>query len=183
MKKNFASILITNFNKGRFLERTLKSCLNQRFKEKEILLYDDASTDNSLKILKKFNKKIKIIKNKDKKFNTGPLNQINGIVELFLKSKGEIIFLLDGDDFFKENKLKYITQIFKKNKKLNFLQDTPYLYKEKQLRYVRKKKHFFSIWPSFHPTSSIVVRRNYFKNFLKFLEKEKFPNLEIDARL
>ena len=58
-----------------------------KIQRKEILLYDDASTDNSLKILKKLNKKIKIIKNKDKKFNTGPLNQINGIVELFLKSK------------------------------------------------------------------------------------------------
>ena len=38
MKKNFASILITNFNKGNFLKKTIKSCLRQKFKNKEILL-------------------------------------------------------------------------------------------------------------------------------------------------
>ena len=33
------------------------------------------------------------------------------------------------------------------------------------------------------PTSCITVRRNFFLNFLTFLEKNKYPNLEIDTRL
>jgi len=78
MKKKLASILITNFNKDKYLNSAVRSCLAQNYKKKEILIFDDKSTDNSLKILKKY-KKIKVFINKKKKFATGPLNQINGI--------------------------------------------------------------------------------------------------------
>ena len=65
MKKIYASILITNYNKQKFLNKTLRSCVNQTCKNKEILLYDDCSTDNSINIIKKF-KNIKLISNKKK---------------------------------------------------------------------------------------------------------------------
>ena len=65
MKKQLASILITNFNKDKYLNDTIQSCLAQNYKNKEILIFDDKSTDNSLKILKKY-KKIKVLKNKKK---------------------------------------------------------------------------------------------------------------------
>ena len=182
MKKNFVSILITNYNKSHYLEKTISSCLSQNFDNKEILIFDDCSTDDSLKILNKF-KKIKVIRNKKKKFKSGPLNQIYGLNELFKISKGNIIFLLDSDDMFRKNKLFEISKIFKKNKKINFIQDTPLinLFKKKML--LKKKKYFFSIWPSFFPTSCITFKRSFFQNFLKVLRKNEFPNLEIDARL
>ena len=182
MKKNFVSILITNYNKGKYLKKTINSCLIQDYKDKEILVFDDCSTDNSLKILKKF-KNITVVKNRKKKFKSAPLNQIHGLCQLFKISKGNIIFLLDSDDEFKKNKIIEINKIFKRNKKINFIQDTPFeaLYKKKRL--LKKKRHFFSIWPSFYPTSCIAFKRKFFVNFLKVLEKNKFSNLEIDARL
>ncbi len=67
MKKNFISILITSYNKGNFLEKTIKSCLSQKFKNKEIIVFEDGSTDDSKKILGRFKKKIIIINNKKKK--------------------------------------------------------------------------------------------------------------------
>ena len=182
MRKNNISILITNFNKSYFLKKTISSCLSQNFKNKEILVFDDCSTDNSIKILEKF-KKIKLIKNKSKKYKSSPLNQINGIIELFKKSKGKLIFLLDGDDQFKKNKIQIIFNEFEKNKKLNFLQDKPYLSEKKKYMLLKKKSHLFSIWPSFYPTSCMVLKRSFFEKFLKYIEKSKFPNLEIDARL
>ena len=101
MKKDLVSILITNYNKANFLKKSIKSCLRQTYINKEIILFDDLSSDKSHKILKKLkNKKIKIIYNKQKKFNSGPLNQLHGIKILFKKSKGKIIFLLDSDDIF-----------------------------------------------------------------------------------
>ena len=114
---------------------------------------------------------------------SAPLNQISGIIRLFKKSRGDIIFLLDGDDRFKKNKLKFISNIFDKNEKLNFIQDKPYLTKNKQLMYLKNKNYVFSIWPSFYPTSCISLKRKYFLNFLKFINQNEFPNLEIDARL
>ena len=182
MKKNFVSILITNYNKSHYLKKTISSCLSQNFDNKEILVFDDCSTDDSLKILNKF-KKIKIIRNKKKKFKSGPLNQIYGLNELFKISKGNIIFLLDSDDMFRKNKLFEISKIFKKNKKINFIQDTPLISLFKKRMLLKKKKYFFSIWPSFFPTSCITFKRSFFQNFLKVLRKNEFPNLEIDARL
>ena len=182
MKNELASILITNFNKDKYLNDTIQSCLAQNYKKKEILIFDDKSTDNSLKILKKY-KKIKVLKNEKKKFVSGPLNQINGIKELFKKSKGEVIFLLDSDDFFKKNKIKNIMNLYSKDKNLNFVQDIPYSVKDKRMIKLKYKNHFFSIWPSFYPTSTISVRKEFFLKFLNYLEPKKFPNLEIDARL
>ena len=72
MKKNLVSILITNFNKSKYLQKAINSCLIQDFKDKEVLVFDDCSTDNSLKILKKF-KNIKVVKNRIKKFKSLPL--------------------------------------------------------------------------------------------------------------
>ena len=56
MRKNFISILITNYNKEKFLKKSLKSISNQTFKNYEVILYDDCSSDNSLKIIRKFKK-------------------------------------------------------------------------------------------------------------------------------
>ena len=134
MKKNFVSILITNFNKSKYLQKSINSCLIQDFKDKEVLVFDDCSTDNSLKVLKKF-KNIKVVKNRIKKFKSAPLNQIHGLCQLFKISKGNIIFLLDSDDEFKKNKIIEINKIFKRNNKINFVQDTP-------LETLHKKKKY-----------------------------------------
>ena len=96
MKRIYASVLITNFNKEKFLIRTLNSCKNQNFKGKEVIIFDDCSTDNSLSVIKKF-KNFKLIKNKKKMFKSGPLNQIYAISRMIKASKGEIIFFCNNN--------------------------------------------------------------------------------------
>ena len=182
MNEVLASIIITSFNKGKFIKKTIKSALNQNYRKKEIIVFDDKSTDNSINIIKNF-KKIKIITNKNKKKKSGPLNQINATLTSFKKSKGKYIFFLDGDDQFKKNKLKTFMKIFENNKKINFLHDKPYLFNEKRKLDLKKKLHFFSIWPSVYPTSCIAIKKSYLIDFLKVLNKNNYPNLEIDARL
>ena len=182
MKKVFASVLITNFNKEKFLKKTLNSCKNQSFKDKEVIIFDDCSTDNSLSVIKKF-KNFKLIKNKKKMFKSAPLNQIYAIDQLVKVSRGEIIFLLDSDDEYKKSKILNICKLFKKNKKLKFIQDTPIDSSTKKKLFLKKRKSIGTVWPRFFPTSTIAVRKNYFKNFLKLILPKKFPNLEIDARI
>ena len=52
------SIIVTNYNYGRFIPRCLRSCLSQNFENKdyEILVIDDNSSDNSIKNLEQFKK-------------------------------------------------------------------------------------------------------------------------------
>ena len=99
------SIIITNYNKEKFILKTLNSCKNQTDKNFEIIIIDDASTDKSLEIIKKFvskNKKIKIklFLNKVKKYKNSNLSQLNSINKALKYCNGEYISLLDGDDFF-----------------------------------------------------------------------------------
>ena len=63
------SILIINYNNSKLLIRAINSCLNQTYKNIEILIFDDKSVDNSMKIINKYKKykKIKIFFNKKKK--------------------------------------------------------------------------------------------------------------------
>ena len=88
MKKNLISILITNHNKNKYLQKNLKNCFKQNYNNFEVIVYDDRSTDNSIKTLRKF-KKVKLIKN-DKNFLYPPLNQLKGLMYAFKKSKENI---------------------------------------------------------------------------------------------
>ncbi len=60
-----SSILITSYNKGKYLEQCILSCLNQNsINESEILVLDNYSNDNSDQILNKFKDRIKLFKKK-----------------------------------------------------------------------------------------------------------------------
>ena len=62
------SVIVTNYNYGKLIRRCIRSLLNQNlsYKNYEIIIIDDARTDNSLQALKSFSsyENIKIIKNK-----------------------------------------------------------------------------------------------------------------------
>ena len=59
------SILISSYNKGKYIEKCINSCIDQNSMNFEIILFDNCSTDNTSKILKKFKNKIKIFKKKE----------------------------------------------------------------------------------------------------------------------
>ena len=62
------SVIIANYNNATFLEDCINSVIKQSYKNLEIIVVDDNSTDDSLKVLKKYKKKITLIKNKKKTF-------------------------------------------------------------------------------------------------------------------
>lgn len=96
------SVVITAYNVGEYLEKSIKSAIQDGVKEITVVV--DQPTDNSLEIAQKVQGKhpdlVKIIKNAK---NVGPgLSRRYGIEA----SSGEYILLLDGDDYLDENYVK-----------------------------------------------------------------------------
>jgi glycosyltransferase involved in cell wall biosynthesis len=183
-----ASIIITNYNKSNFLITAVKSCLEQNYKKKEIIFFDDNSTDNSLKKIKEFKKKnrlnIKIISNLKKKKNAATFNHIDAVKISLNQARGKYIFLLDSDDFFQKNKIFEVVQTFEKNKKTKFILDQPiYKYKKKEIKKKYTNKILKNKWPKFPPTSCMSFEKKIFIKVMKKIGLKKYPNLAIDFRL
>ena len=177
------SILISSFNKEKYIKECISSAINQDYKNLEIIIIDNNSSDNSLEIINKFSDKI-IIKTKNRISDFGPYNQIDLINEAFKISRGDVICLLDGDDFFLPNKVSKISQHFLKNKNIKIIFDIPHVFfKNKILPLKLKRKLFNNNWPSTIPTSGISFRKDFFELCLKSNLLSKYPTLEIDFRL
>jgi len=96
------SVIIPAYNAEKYLSESIESVLNQTFKNFELIIVNDASTDNTKKIAEKIankNNKVILINHHKNKFRSGALN--TGIK----KSRGEYICFLDADDKFFEDKL------------------------------------------------------------------------------
>ena len=108
-----ASIIITNFNYGKYISRCLRSCFNQTLDKKnfEVILVDDKSTDNSIKICENFKseKNFKLIIN-DK--NLGVAGSANKGI---LKCRGRYFVRVDSDDFVSNKFLDYLSTYLQSN--------------------------------------------------------------------
>ncbi len=182
IKEKKISILISTYNKCKFIKQTIKSCLNQNYSNYEIIIVDTESSDGTDKIISSFAhlKKLSFFKIK-RKYKNSPLNQIEAIKHALSKAKGEIICLLDGDDLFKRKKLKEVNNFFQTNKTINFIQDRVSL--KKTIIKKNRKLLFFNILPNFFPTSTFSITKKSLAFFLKNYYSTKLNLLEIDARI
>lgn len=88
---SLASIIINNYNYGRFLKAAIDSALNQTYPNLEVIVVDDGSTDSSSEVITSYGKQIIPIF----KENEGQASACNAG---FAASKGEVIIFLDADD-------------------------------------------------------------------------------------
>lgn len=103
MEENKVSIIIPVYNAEKFIGKTIESVLNQTYKNWEMLLFNDKSKDDSLKIIKKYSEKDERIKVIDSKENVGVVVARNKLIEI---ATGEFIAFLDADDYWREQKLE-----------------------------------------------------------------------------
>ena len=92
------SVIIPSCNNGKWIGKTLDSILSQTFKDYEIIVVDDMSTDNSLEVIKSKLRDIDVcVINQSKRLNGGSRNE--GII----RAKGEYLIFIDSDDWFIDN--------------------------------------------------------------------------------
>ena len=125
------SIIIATYNSEKYLEQCLKSIFNQSYKNYEIILIDNKSTDKTLKIIRKYEQLIDIwISERDE----GIFHAMNKGIGF---AKGKIISILNSDDYFTKDALKIIVKYFNFNPSIDFIFGT-----------VRKKKLFSGFKPN-----------------------------------
>jgi glycosyltransferase involved in cell wall biosynthesis len=101
----FVSILIDNYNYGRFLGEAIDSALNQSYPYIEVIVVDDGSTDNSREIIAGYGDRIIPVL----KENGGLASAFNAG---FAASRGDIICFLDSDDIFLPEKVTEVVLAF-----------------------------------------------------------------------
>lgn len=100
-----ASIIINNYNYSHFLREAIDSALNQTYSNTEVIVVDDGSIDNSRDVIDSYGKQITPIF----KENGGQASAFNAGIAA---AKGHIIFFLDSDDTYHQNKVQSIVDIF-----------------------------------------------------------------------
>jgi len=87
------SIIVTNYNYGSYLQRCLRSALNQKNVHHEVIVVDDCSTDNSIEMAKIFEPDVRVI-------STSQNSGVAGAANLGIKiARGQFIIRVDADDY------------------------------------------------------------------------------------
>jgi glycosyltransferase involved in cell wall biosynthesis len=97
--KPLITILINNYNYGRFLAQAIDSALAQSYPNLQIIVVDDGSTDNSREVIRSYGNRITPIF----KANGGQASALNAG---YSESKGKWLLLLDSDDLFVPSKVE-----------------------------------------------------------------------------
>ena len=112
------SILIANYNNGKYLSKALESAINQTYKNIEIIIVDDCSTDQSIGIISNYKKhqpNIILIQN-DKNYGCGYTKN-----KCVSNSQGVICGFLDSDDYLELNAVKIMVQEHLKSEEISLV--------------------------------------------------------------
>lgn len=113
------SIIVPNYNHALFLKKRLESVYNQSYPHFEVILLDDASTDNSIEILNAYKNHPKTAHFITNNINSGsPFKQWQKGVELV---KGELIWIAESDDYAATNFLEQVIQPLIDNKEIGLV--------------------------------------------------------------
>lgn len=109
--------MINNYNYGHFIKECIDSVLTQTYKNIEVVIVDDGSTDDSVEVMQRAYSNydnIKIIS----KENGG---QLSAFDEGQRHVTGDIVFFLDSDDLYKDNYIESVIEIYTEKKEVDFV--------------------------------------------------------------
>jgi glycosyltransferase involved in cell wall biosynthesis len=114
MKYPKISIVTPSYNQAHYIERTIKSVLDQRYPNLEYIVMDGGSKDGTVKILKKYGDQIKWKSEKDS-------GQSEAINKGLRKATGEIVAFLNSDDTYVPGTLEKVAQYFQDNPEMKWV--------------------------------------------------------------
>jgi glycosyltransferase involved in cell wall biosynthesis len=119
------SIITPSFNQGQFIEQTILSVINQSYKNVEHIIIDGGSTDQSVTIIKKYEKHLTYwVGEKD----TGQSHAINKGLAI---ASGDYIIWLNSDDYLEPNALEIVNAIFEANQDISIIHGKSRFFGEK----------------------------------------------------
>lgn len=168
------SVVIPTHNRGRFITDAIESVLAQTYKDYEIIVVDDGSTDDTREQVKKFGERVRYYY----QYNSGPSAARNTGIKL---ARGKYIAFCDSDDRFLPHKLQKQMEFLRKHPKCKFLYSWYYNVNEKgditklrkpgdcqsreQLQYYLFKRKFTI------RTSTVLIHKKCFETAGLFNEK------------
>lgn len=177
-EKPLVSVLITNYNYGRYIREAIDSALNQSCSDLEVIVVDDGSTDQSREIIASYKDRIIPIFKK----NGGQASAINAG---FSVSRGDIICSLDADDIWLPQKVERVVEAMRQHPKAviayhkvqnidraGVLSGKPWPpYKAIQGNIAQTVAQTGGWWP-FPPSTALSFRRSFLSKVMDIPEEE-----------
>jgi glycosyltransferase involved in cell wall biosynthesis len=167
-RKPLISVVMNCYNGERYLKESLDSIKNQKFKNWELIFWDNRSTDNSKRIFSSL---------KDKRFKYYYANQFTNLYAArnlaIKKTRGKIITFIDVDDIWLPHKLEKQVEYFLKNKSAEIVYSN-YFIQKKILGFNLKKIKFKSPLPHGYITKDLLI--NYCIGWLTVAIKKNIIN-------
>lgn len=168
-KKNLVSIILNCYNGEIFLEQALESIIKQKYKNWELIFWDNQSTDKSSQILKDFAKKY--YKHKIRYFKSKEHHNLYKSRNLAIKkAKGEFIAFIDADDVWEKDKLTNQIKLFKE-KNVCVVYGNLWIKKEK---FNKIRKFINYKLPEGYIFSNLI--KNYYIGIITSVIRKKFLN-------
>ena len=111
MSKNTASIIMPVYNGEKYVRSCIDSIINQTYRDFELVIVDDGSSDNTVDVIREFtniDKRIHLIKNKHEGVSVARETALNN-------SSGDYIAFVDADDYLSDIYLERLVQLEKES--------------------------------------------------------------------
>ena len=153
------TVILTSFNHAKFIAEAIDSVLNQTFKDFEFIIWDDASEDNSWKIIQSYkDNRIQSFRNDVQKRGTYGLNKVISDI-----AKGEYIAIHHSDDVWELDKLEKQVTFLDQNKEYGAVFTNAKIINEDSLPYENKNHSYVTIFNQLNRTRYEWLNHFFYK--------------------